>query len=343
MGTLPLAQLVFLHEEYLWVVGVSSALVFLLYLLSSWRKQRWIKEFGRLELLLRGGRFPGSFRDGLRGLFLSLALAGLALVLLGPRWLSFEEHYQKEGLEIVFALDVSLSMLAEDVKPNRLQRAKIEIANLVRELKEDHVGMVVFAGKAFSLLPYLTQDYERVFLRTLSLINESYSRFVPYGTNIGNALLLALEVFSDKPNEKLLILLTDGEEQIAVRSQVAEAVRLLLEKKNISLYMIGIGDPAVFSPIPHRDAAGITTGYEKDLEGKIIQTRPNPAFLKEIAQLTGGQYTHDATGEELKNIFRKAIEEHRKVMGIKSKKVLIDITRYCLASALVFLALALLV
>lgn len=302
-----------------------------------------MKGFGRLELLSRWGRFPGLFRNGLRGLLISLALAGLALVLLGPQWLTQEEQYEKEGLEIVFALDVSLSMLAEDVKPNRLQRAKMEISNLVRELQHDHLGIVVFAGKAFSLLPYLTQDYERIFLRTLSLINESYARFVPYGTNIGNALLLALDVFSSKPNEKVLILLTDGEEQIAVRSQVSEAVRLLLEKKHISLYMIGIGDPSVFSRIPHKDKGGVVVGYEKDMEGKIIETRPNPAFLTEIAQLTGGKYIHDATGEELRHIFRKAIEEHRKVVGIKTRKVLVDLSRHFLGGVLIFLSLALLV
>ncbi|MFN3466144.1 MAG: vWA domain-containing protein [Candidatus Brocadiales bacterium] len=336
-------MLVFLHEEYLWIVGLVSLAVFFLYLFNLWRKQVWMKGFGRLELLLKAGRFPGVLRNGIRGLLVSLALAGLALVLLGPQWLTQEEQYEKEGLEIVFALDVSLSMLAEDVRPNRLQRAKAEIGSLVGELKEDRLGMVVFAGKAFSLLPYLTQDYERVFLRTLSLINESYTRFVPYGTNIGNALLLALDVFSNKPNEKILILLTDGEEQIAVRSQVAEAVRLLLEKKNISLYMIGIGDPTVFSRIPHKDQSGKTVGYEKDMEGKIVETRPNPSFLTEIAQLTGGKYVHDATGEELKDIFRKAIEEHRKVVGIKTQKVLVDLSRHFLGGVLIFLALALLV
>ena len=334
-------MLVFLHEEYLWTVGLLSLAVFLLYLSSLWRKRQWMKGFGRLELLLRAGRFPGIPQNVVRGLFISAALAGLALVLLGPQWLTQEEQYEKEGLEIVFALDVSLSMLAEDVKPNRLQRAKAEIGNLVGELKEDRLGIVVFAGKAFSLLPYLTQDYERIFLRTLSLINESYTKFVPYGTNVGNALLLSLDVFSNKPNEKVLILLTDGEEQIAVRSQVAEAVRLLLEKKHISLYMIGIGDPSVFSRIPHKDSSGKTAGYERDMEGKIIETRPDPSFLTEIAKLTGGKYIHDATGDELKDIFRKAVEEHRKIVGIKTHKVLVDISRHCLGAVLVLLSIAL--
>ncbi|MFQ5862668.1 MAG: VWA domain-containing protein [Candidatus Brocadiales bacterium] len=334
-------MLVFNYEEYLWPVALICFAISLLYMYSYLRKRRWLKDFGSIELIAKESRIPWAFRDILKGLVISLAAAGLALVLLGPRWLTVEEQYEREGMEIVFALDVSLSMLADDVRPNRLQRAKMEIENLVGELRNDHLGIIVFAGRAFSLLPYLTQDYERIFLRMLNLINESYARFVPYGTNIGNALLISMDVFSDKPNEKVLILLTDGEEQIAVRSQVAEAVKLLLEKKNISLYMIGIGDPNKAAHIPKKDRYGTIVGYEKDQEGKVIETRPNPSFLMEVAQLTGGSYVHDATGEELKNIFRAAIEKHRKVVGIRMKNVFIDVSRHFLAAVVLLLALGL--
>jgi len=153
------------------------------------------------------------------------------MVLLGPKWQTTEEYYEKEGMEIVFVLDVSLSMLAEDIKPNRLQRAKIEMENLIKDLENDYLGLVVFAGHAFSMLPYLTMDYDSIFLRVLHMVNENYARFVPYGTNVGNALLLAIESFSNAEREKVLIFLTDGEEQLAVRSQVAEAVKMLMERR----------------------------------------------------------------------------------------------------------------
>ncbi len=334
-------MLVFDNEAYLWHVATICSAVFLLYLYSYWRKRWWLKDFGSIELIAKESRIPWAFSDVLKGLFVSLAVAGLALVLLGPKWLTTEEQYEHEGMEIVFALDVSLSMLADDVKPNRLHRAKMEIKNLVGELQDDQLGLVVFAGKAFSLLPYLTRDHELIFLRVLDLIKEKYSRFVPYGTNIGNALLISLETFSDKPNEKLLILLTDGEEQVAVRSQVAEAVRIILEKKNISLYMIGIGDPGRATRIPRKDKHGVTVGYEKDQDGKVIKTQPNPAFLKEVVELTGGSYTHDATGEELQAIFKSAIEKHRKIVGIRKKNILIDASRHLLAAATMFLVLSL--
>ncbi|MFQ5956417.1 MAG: VWA domain-containing protein [Candidatus Brocadiales bacterium] len=334
-------MLIFNYDEYLWPVAIVCIAIFLFYTYSYLRKRRWLRDFGSIELIAKESRVPRAFRDILKGAVISLATAGLALVLLGPKWLTIEEEYEREGMEIVFALDVSLSMLADDVKPNRLQRAKTEIENLTRELHNDQIGLVVFAGKAFSLLPYLTQDYERIFLRMLGLIKENYARFVPYGTNIGNALLISMDVFSDRPNEKVLILLTDGEEQIAVRSLVAEAVRLLLEKKNISLYMIGIGDPNKAAHIPKKDKYGTIIGYEKDQKGKVIETRPNPSFLMEVAQLTGGSYVHDATGEELKNIFKAAIEKHRKVVGIRTKNVFIDVSRHFLAAAVLLLTLGL--
>ncbi len=334
-------MLVFDNEACLWPVGLTCFFIFLLYMYSYLRKRRWVRDFGDIGLIAAESRVPRAFRDVLRGFFISLAVAGLALLLLGPKWLATEEEFEQEGLEIVFALDVSLSMLADDVKPNRFQRAKTEIENLAHGLHNDHIGIVVFAGKAFSLLPYLTQDYEFIFLRMLDLITENYTRVVPYGTNIGNALLISMDVFSDRPNEKVLILLTDGEEQIAVRSQVAEAARILLEKKHISLYMIGMGDPNQASNIPKKDKYGVTVGYERDQKGKIIWTRPNPDFLKEIARITGGNYVHDTTGEELENIFKAAIEKHRKIVGIRTKNILVDVSQHFFAVAILLLALGL--
>lgn len=270
---------------------------------------------------------------------ISAAFCAMSLVILQPKWQTTQDYYEKEGLEIVFVLDVSVSMLAEDVKPNRLQRAKMEITNLVRELEEDRVGLVVFAARAFSLLPYPTKDYERVFLRILNMVNESYVRFVPYGTNIGNALILAMNSYSKENAKKVMIFLTDGEEQIITRSQVAEAVKLLLERKDIAIYIIGIGDPLKASPIPKKDKDGNVIGYEVTEDEEIITTKPDPKFLAEIAQMVGGTYQHDATGNELKHIFRQVIEQNRNIAGIHKKNIMKDISLYFLGGALALLTI----
>jgi len=264
------------------------------------------------------------------------------MVLIGPKWQTTEEYHEKEGMEIVFVLDVSLSMLADDVKPNRLQRAKIEMKNLIKGLDNDYLGLVVFAGRAFSMLPYLTTDYDSIYLRILHMINENYARFVPYGTNVGNALLLAIESFSKEEREKVIIFLTDGEEQLAVRSQVAEAVKMLMERKDISVYLIGIGDPLKASPIPVKDKNGHTTGYELDMEDNTIMTKPDPELLQEIAEVTGGTYIHDATGDELKSIFEGVIADHRKVLGVKTRNTVNDVSQYFLGGVLLLLVIFLL-
>ncbi|MGR3310398.1 MAG: VWA domain-containing protein [Candidatus Brocadiales bacterium] len=336
-------MLFFTYEQYLWVVYLVSGIVFLLYVYSINRKKRWLRGFsGQLGLLKRLGSLPRLWSDILRAFAISASVLGLGLVLLGPKWRTTEKHYEKEGMEIVFILDVSLSMLAEDVKPNRLQRAKIEIENLVNSMEDDYIGLVVFAGKAFSLLPYLTLDYDKIFLRILRMVDETYSRFVPLGTNIGHALLISLSSFTERPNKKVAILVTDGEEYIAVKSQVAEAVGLFLERKDISIYMIGIGDPNKASRIPKKDEHGNTIGYEVDSDGEFIETKPNPSFLQEVTQAIGGTYLHDATGEELKNIFSKVIERHRRITGVKYRSVVKEFFQPILGVTLLFLVISLL-
>ncbi|MEK7290406.1 MAG: VWA domain-containing protein, partial [Planctomycetota bacterium] len=303
------------------------------------RKSAWLKAFGQKALINRFSKIPKTYRNILKGMSISAACCAIGLVVLQPKWQTTIDHHEKEGLEIVFVLDVSISMLAEDVKPNRLQRAKIEISNLIRGLEDDRVGLVVFAARAFSLLPYPTNDYEKVFLRILNMINENYVRFVPYGTNIGNAFILAMNTFSKENSKKVMILLTDGEEQVITRSQVAEAVKLLLERKDIAIYVVGIGDPKKASPIPKRDKEGNVTGYEATEDGETIYTKPNPTFLREITEMAGGTYQHDATGDELKHIFGQVIEKHKSIVGIKKKNIIRDVSQYFLGGALALLAL----
>ncbi len=331
-------MLFFNYEEYSIVVYAFSGLIFILYLFLYQRKSAWLKAFGQRSLINRFSKIPKIHRNILKGSCISAACCTLGLVILQPKWQTTQDHYEKEGLEIVFVLDVSISMLAEDVKPNRLQRAKTEISHLVQRLEGDRVGLVVFAARAFSLLPYPTNDYERVFLRILNMINENYVRFVPYGTNIGNAFILAMDTFSKENTKKIMILLTDGEEQIVVRSQVAEAVKLLLERRDIAIYVIGIGDPQKASPIPKRDKEGNVTDYEITEEGETIYTKPNPVFLREIAEMVGGTYQHDATGNELRHIFEQVLEKHKNIVGVKKKNIIKDVSQYFLGGVLALLA-----
>ncbi|MDR4509272.1 MAG: VWA domain-containing protein [Candidatus Brocadiaceae bacterium] len=310
-----------------------------MYLFLYHRKVLWLKAFGQRTLIREFGRIPKIYRNYLKGISISAACCALGLVILQPNWQTTHIEYEKEGLEIIFVLDVSISMLAEDVKPNRLERAKKEISTLVRGLNDDHVGLVVFAARAYSLLPCPTKDYERVFLRILNMVNEHYVRFVPYGTNIGNAFILAADSFSKEKNKKILIFLTDGEEQILTRSQVAEAIKILLERKEIAIYVVGVGDPEKASPIPIKDKEGNMAGFEVNDEDETIYTKPNPEVLKKIAGLVGGIYQHSATGDELNSILKQVLEKHKNIAGVKKKNVIFDVSQYFLGGALALLAL----
>ena len=335
-------MLFFSQQQYLVYILSGAVLIFLVYLYSTGRKRMWLSRFGGLDILQSFSRIPNTMQNIMKGLMVSISFCGLCMVLIGPKWQTIEEYQEMEGMEIVFVLDVSLSMLAEDVNPNRLQRAKIEMESLIKGLENDYLGLVVFAGRAFSMLPYLTTDYDSIYLRILRMINENYSRFVPYGTNVGNALLLAIESFSEEEREKVIIFLTDGEEQLSVRSQVAEAVKMLMERKDISVYLIGIGDPLKASPIPKKDKNGHVTGFEIDFEDNTIMTKPDPELLQEIADVTGGTYIHDATGDELKSIFEGVISDHRKVLGTKTRNTVKDVSQYFLGAALLLLVIFLL-
>ena len=335
-------MLFFSQQQYLVYILSGAVLIFLVYLYSTGRKRMWLSSFGGLDILQSFSRIPNTTQNIMKGLMVSISFCGLCMVLIGPKWQTIEEYQEMEGMEIVFVLDVSLSMLAEDVNPNRLQRAKIEMESLIKGLENDYLGLVVFAGRAFSMLPYLTTDYDSIYLRILRMINENYSRFVPYGTNVGNALLLAIESFSEEEREKVIIFLTDGEEQLSVRSQVAEAVKMLMERKDISVYLIGIGDPLKASPIPKKDKNGHVTGFEIDFEDNTIMTKPDPELLQEIADVTGGTYIHDATGDELKSIFEGVISDHRKVLGTKTRNTVKDVSQYFLGAALLLLVIFLL-
>src|SRR3989304_649086 len=296
-------MLFFNYEEYKIIVYAISGLIFLVYLFLYQRKAAWLKTFGQKSFINRFSKIPKIYQNFLRGMSISAACCVLGLVVLQPKWQTTPDHYEKECLEI------------------------------------DRVGLVVFPARAFSLLPYPTNDYERVFLRILNMINENYVRFVPYGTNIGNAFILAMNTFSKDKSKKVMILLTDGEEQIITRSQIAEAVKLLLERRDITIYVVGIGDPKKASPIPKRDKEGNVTGYETTEDGETIYTKPNPTFLREITEMVGGTYQHDATGDDLKHIFGQVIEKHKNIIGVKKKTIIRDVSQYFLGGALGLLAL----
>lgn len=208
---------------------------------------------------------------------------GLVIVALArPRWGSQVEYVERRGVEIMVALDVSDSMLAEDLKPNRLARAKLEISELMDRLGGNEMGLVLFSGAAFVQFP-LTSD----FATARTFLESAYPGIISRpGTAIAEAIEIALTGFNEeRATQKVIILITDGEDH---EGNVFDAAQAAADK-GVVIYAIGFGSPNG-EPIPRYDAQGNLVDYKKDRNGEVVLTRLDETTLQEIALMTGGRY-----------------------------------------------------
>jgi len=213
------------------------------------------------------------------------ALLGIGLALSRPQWGFHTEEVQQRGLEIIVVLDTSKSMLAADIKPNRLQQAQWAVRDFVRHLKGDRIGLIAFAGSSFLQCP-VTIDYAAFTM----MLNDLYGGIIPRGgTAIGQALKTAMESFDEKSEaDRVIILITDGEDHEGDPLRVAKK----LTEKNIRLYSIGVGTPEG-ELIP----AGNGEGYLKDEQGRVVKSTINETLLEQLASETGGFYVRSAPGD----------------------------------------------
>ncbi len=233
----------------------------------------------------------------------SAALAGLGLALMAlglsqPQCGGRSKLVKRQGIDVVVVLDASRSMLARDVQPSRLERAKLELTHLLESLKGDRVGIVVFAGEAFVQCP-LTSDYEaaKLFLRAVNPDD-----LLQGGSNIGEALEVAKDVFESADRgakERVVVLLSDGED---FGGEVGAATARLNDA-GVRVYAIGIGGERG-EPIPVFNKRGEQTGFKKDSAGNTVMTRLNRAGLQLIADGTGGELFVQRSGVAVGEVVR---------------------------------------
>lgn len=268
----------FAHTEILYLLLVIPVFI-LLFSLALKRRKKSLQEFGEADLL--GDLMPMvSYRRPIyKFAIVMLAFAFLVIGIAGPQFGSKLKKIDRKGVELVIALDVSNSMLANDIKPNRLAKAKSAISHLVEKLGEDKIGLIVFAGEAYTQLP-ITSDYSSARL-FLSGINTD---IVPIqGTAIGSAIDLARKSFT--PNEKsskAIIVITDGENHRD--DAVASAAKA--REEGIVVHTIGMGLPQG-APIPVKGNPG---QFHKDGEGNVVVSRLDEDMLKKIAASGEGAY-----------------------------------------------------
>jgi Ca-activated chloride channel family protein len=269
----------FENSEFLWGLLIIPVLA-LLFIWSRIARKKALKRFGNAEIVKQLMPFSSKGRPVFKFIVLMLALAFIITGTARPQFGSKLQKVKREGIELIIALDVSNSMMAEDIQPNRLERAKRAISRLVDRLTDDKIGLIVFAGDAYTQLP-ITSDYNsaKLFLNSVS------TQIVPkQGTAIGAAINLASNSFT--PNgkaNKAIVVITDGEnhEDDAV-SAAKDAV-----DKGILVHAIGMGLPQG-SPIPV-----IQNGqkdYLKDRDGKVVVTKLNEQMLEQIAAAGNGIY-----------------------------------------------------
>ena len=218
----------------------------------------------------------------LKGLLLLGALAFLLLAAARPKWGEKLQLYKGKGIDVVIALDGSKSMLAQDVKPSRLVRAKTELASLIDGLTGNAIGITAFAGEAYVMCP-LTADADAAKL-FLDIIGPDMMP-VP-GTDFGKAIYVSLSLFNPKEmNYKALVLVTDGED---LGKNTAQAIQRAVEA-HVRVFPVAFAS-AEGSPIPDYDAQGNLTAYKKDKDGQVVMSRMNERELIVMAQATGGRF-----------------------------------------------------
>jgi len=277
-----------LGRPELWWLLLLGPAMFLIFWFSVWFKNRRMEKFGDSDLLGALISEISSSRTAIKYMLWRLAAAFLVVALINPQLGSKMAEAKVKGIDIIVALDVSNSMMAEDLAPNRLVRAKRAMSKMLEELHGDRLGIIVFAGQAFVQLP-ITNDYAagKLFLSTID------TDVVPVqGTDIGAAIALAEESFDkSSPAQKAIVIITDGENH---EDDAVVAARDAAEK-GIRVFTIGMGSPEG-TPIPQYRGE-TRTGFKKDNEGNIVVSKLNESMLREIADAGNGAYVRASNVE----------------------------------------------
>ncbi len=299
----------FEHTLYLWALVVIPLLVMVFIILMSIKKKN-LEKLGNFSMILAMIPDVSLTKQTMKFIFYSIALFFLLLGIANLQTGSKMQEVKREGADIMICLDVSNSMLAEDLKPNRLERAKQAIEKMIDKLEGDRLGIIVFAGEAYTQLP-ITTDYSSAKL----FLNAITPNIVPtQGTAIGNAIDKAMESFGkDEGKNKAIIIITDGENHEDDAIKKAEEVA----KNDVVIHTIGIGsDAGVPIPVYHN---GVPAGYRKDKEGNTVVTKLNEKLLQDIAGATTGVYVKasnadvglSAVLDKIAELDKKQIESKR--------------------------------
>ena len=289
------------EKKYLYLLCILPLLVLLFSYNLYWKRKKQ-REFGDLEMVKKLSPESSVFKPVLKLGVLLLALTGLILALVNPKIGTKMETVKREGIDIVFAVDVSKSMLAEDVAPNRLDKSKQIVSQIINQLGSDRIGIVAYAGNAFPVLP-ITTDYSvaKMFLQSMNTDMVS-----SVGTSLNEAIKLSSTYYDDKKTSKLLIMISDGEDHSEGAQEAAEEAN----KLGIKIITIGVGTEKG-GTIPLKKN-GVVEGFKKDNNNEVVITKLNQESLQTIAKATKGGYVNGNNTKEVVEYIKNALNNIQK-------------------------------
>ena len=292
-------------EEKIWFWAfIIIPVMLIVFLWTFFWKKRTQKSFGSAVVLKRLSPDLSFFKSSLKFITLCLAVGFLVIGLINPKIGTKLETIKREGVDIVFAIDVSKSMLAEDVAPNRLEKSKQLVTQIINNLASDRVGIIAYAGKAFPQLP-ITTDYASAKMFLQSMNTDMLSS---QGTAINEAIELSRNYFDDEEQtNRVLIIISDGEDHNDLSVEVAEAA----SEEGIKIYTIGVGSEKG-GPIPLK-RNGVVMSYKKDQNNETIITKLNEETLRLIANEAKGGYINGSQTADV-------VEQIRAVLSAMDKK-----------------------
>ncbi len=253
----------------------------LIFLLVLWWKKRKQRTFSNSISLEKLAPNSSTFKSVLKLLFLIIGISFLIISLVNPKMGTKLKTLKREGVDVVFALDVSKSMLAEDIAPNRLEKSKQIISKIIDKLGSDRVGIIIYAGNSYPLLP-ITTDHAAA---KMFLQNANPDLVSSQGTAINEALELAKTYYNnDEQTNRFLIIISDGEDHQEKTKQVAQNI----SDEGVKVYTVGIGTEKG-GPIPIKLNNSLI-GYKKDNKGETVITQRKPEILQGIADASNGSY-----------------------------------------------------
>ncbi|WP_179337312.1 vWA domain-containing protein [Winogradskyella ludwigii] len=298
------------EKIWFWTLLVIPVIILLFIFLQIWRRSAQ-KKFADSALLKRLSPNQSLFKSILKVVVLCLAFACLSLALVNPKIGTKLETVRSEGVDIVFAIDVSKSMLAEDIAPNRLQKSQQLVTQIINSLVSDRVGIIAYAGKAFPQLP-ITTDYASA---KMFLQNMNTDMLSSQGTAISEAIQLSKTYYdNEEQSNRVLIIISDGEDHDGEALEIAEEAA----EQGIRIFTVGVGD-VKGGPIPIK-RNGVVLNYKKDNQGETVITRLNETTLKDIAAEANGVYINGSNTAEVVNMIKEELNKMDK-QEFESKQI----------------------